>query len=160
MVLPVSIVGPIELGRVLRELEAIQEDAESAVLRQQSFSAPHLSRMLDELFMGNQMNVNDASSRESLLEFLREIKKSAPVVHMSFNEDPSVGFIQKIVSWFRTKTHPLTLIRVGLQPNIGVGCMLRTKNKYYDFSLRQHFKTRRDLLFKRLLKAISESKAA
>ena len=50
------------------------------------------------------------------------------------------------MTWLRREIHPLVLMTVGLQPNIGAGCIVRTTNKYFDFSLRQDFANKRDLL--------------
>jgi hypothetical protein len=39
---------------------------------------------------------------------------------------------------------------VGVQPTIAAGCIMRTTNKYFDFSLRQDFEGKRDLLLEEL----------
>jgi len=37
-----------------------------------------------------------------------------------------------------------------LQPTIAAGCIVRTTNKYFDFSLRQDFTDKRELLLKQI----------
>src|SRR5258708_21999925 len=93
--------------------------------------------MLDELASGNGLNLLDEATRKYLVVFLEDITAHAPVIHISFAADPSSAFLQKLVLWFRQNIHPSILIRVGLQPNIAAGCVLRTTNKYFDLSLRK-----------------------
>jgi F0F1-type ATP synthase delta subunit len=69
---------------------------------------------------------------------------------MSFSADPSPQFTQKLAAWLRQEIHPFVLLQVGLQPNIGAGCVVRTTNKYFDFSLRERFKSKRPLLMEKL----------
>jgi hypothetical protein len=42
------------------------------------------------------------------------------------------------------------LITIGLQPNIGAGCVVRTTNKYFDLSIKQDFLSKRNLLLEAL----------
>jgi hypothetical protein len=65
---------------------------------------------------------------------------------MSFASDPSAVFTVKIVIWLRTNIHPYLLLQVGLEPRIAAGCIVRTPNKQYDFSLRRHFTDQREQL--------------
>ena len=60
-------------------------------------------------------------------------------MHISFAADPSASFTEKIVAWFRENIHPNILVQIGLQPNIAAGCVVRTANKIFDFSLRENF---------------------
>jgi hypothetical protein len=74
-------------------------------------------------------------------------------MHISFSADPSPVFTDKLMTWLRREIHPFVLLTVGLQPNIGAGCIVRTTNKQFDLSLRQDFKAKRDLLLEQLTKA-------
>ena len=69
---------------------------------------------------------------------------------MSFSADPSVTFLTKLMTWLRQEIHPQVLLTVGLQPTIGAGCILRTTNRYFDFSLRQDFANKRTMRWIRL----------
>jgi F0F1-type ATP synthase delta subunit len=40
----------------------------------------------------------------------------------------------------------MVLVQIGLQPNLGAGCVVRTTNKYFDMSLRTKFFDSRDKL--------------
>jgi hypothetical protein len=52
----------------------------------------------------------------------------------------------KLVGWFRANVHPHVLVQVGLQPNIAAGCVVRTTNKVFDLSLRNHFAQNQQVL--------------
>jgi len=155
--LPVSIVSPVDIGRLVREIDAVDNFLREAAIRQPGtkIKMPRTSRLMDELVLVNKLNILMEPDRVRLAEFLRSIKTEAPIMHFSFSADPSPIFTQKLMTWLRREIHPLVLIRVGLQPNIGAGCTLRTNNKYFDFSLRQHFKQSREILAQRLRGSIS-----
>jgi F0F1-type ATP synthase delta subunit len=48
--------------------------------------------------------------------------------------------VAQIVAWLRQNLHPTALVTVGLQPSIVGGCIVRTPDHFYDFSLRRQFK--------------------
>lgn len=141
LLLPTSVVGPVDIGRMLREAEKLNDFMEQAAVRKtgEPMMLPKTSRLLDDFLQANKLNALQEPDRLRMIETLRAIKKQAPVVHMSFSADPSPQFMQRIIQWLRGNAHPHLLVRVGLQPNIGAGCVMRTTNKYFDFSLRQHF---------------------
>lgn len=147
---PNLIATPTDVSRLRREVQAVDEYLRSQQLRtpgEPMSKLPKTSRLLDELTSANQLNLLDGDTRQHIAEFLADVAKNAPVVHISFASDPSSAFMQKIVTWFRENVHPSVLIRVGLQPGIAAGCVVRTTNKYFDLSLRHHLlKERRSLV--------------
>lgn len=150
--LPIQATGRLDVGRLLREVEQIDSFLKQAAIREPGTTVkmPKTSRLLDELTTTNKMNLLHEDDRSQLLSFLAAVKASAPVLHMSFGVDPSPSFIQKLMTWLRAEIHPLVLVQVGLQPNIGAGCVVRSTNHYFDFTLRQHFKKQRPLLLEKL----------
>lgn len=140
--LPVSVASSIDVGRLLRETENIANFMDQASIRQPgtALKLPRTSRLFDEITTNNQLNALREEDRQRLTSFLQEVKAHAPVVHMSFSADPSPLFIQRLISWLRAEIHPLVLLQIGLQPNMGAGCVVRTTNKYFDFSLRSRLK--------------------
>jgi len=139
LVLPPAIVGVIDVNRLGRELEAFEDYMEQAKARKSAATTPpRTSRLLDDLASANQLNLLQDVDRERLTLFLTSLK-DAPSVHISFAADPSALFTQKIVAWFRTNIHPNVMVQIGLQPNIAAGCVVRTENKIFDFSLRENF---------------------
>lgn len=157
LALPVLAVGKVDVGRLLREVQALDNFLRQAAIRQpgtQPAKLPKTSRLLDDLLQTNRINVLHEEERNRLLNFLMEIYAHAPTLHMSFSADPSPLFMQKLMIWLRKEIHPLVLVQVGLQPNMGAGCVVRTTNKYFDFSLRNRFTERRDVLAQHMRSAV------
>jgi len=148
--LPTLVFGPIELRRLQRELEALEEYISAANIRNPGKQAelPKTSRLLDALAGNNGYNLLMPNHRELLMKFLKDTEAKAPVIHISLAADPSSAFTAKLVAWLRQNIHPYALLQLGLQPSIAAGCILRTKNKAFDFSLRNRFKEQRSLLLK------------
>jgi len=153
-VLPVAVVGLVDLGRLLRELERLENTMRTEHIRtgvpEESIQLPKLSALMEELAEANHVDLSVSHGRQSLLAFLKLLRKDAPRVHMSFSADPSPQFMLKLMTWLRTNVHPHVLVAVGLQPGIGAGCVLRTTNKYFDMSLGKSFADSRSLLMERL----------
>jgi len=157
LTVPTLITTPADVSRLRREILALDNYLAQEALRahgQPQAKLPKTSRILDELAGSNKLNLLDKATRQYLVSFLDDVAAQAPVVHISFATDPSSAFLQKIVLWFRQNIHPSTLIRVGLQPNIAAGCVVRTTNKYFDFSLRQTLQKHQS----DLVKVLSEQK--
>lgn len=151
--LPVSIVGLIDVGRVLREVEHLEGVMQSQAIRSEGHAvagSPQVSQLLDETIQLNRLDMTNHAHRQQLHAFLLDVKKSAPKVHMSFSANPSTRFIAELTTWLRKNIHPLVLVAIGLQPGIGAGCVLRTTNKYFDMSLSKSFGDSRAILMKYL----------
>ncbi len=150
--LPVTAVGRIDVGRLLREVEALDAFFAQAAVREPGspVKMPRTTKLLDDILQTNSINMLVDAERSRLIHFLMEVYSKAPIIHMSFSADPSPLFLQKLVTWLRREIHPLVLLQVGMQPNMGAGCIVRTTNKYFDFSLRNRFYERRVLLAHRL----------
>lgn len=152
LVLPPQVIGPVDISRLQRELEGIEDFLKQAAIREPGagLKLPRTSRLLDELAAANKLNFLKPEERQLAKTFLDGLQSSAPVLHFSFASDPSATFAGKIVSWLRDNIHPQALVRVGLEPTIAAGCILRTPNRQFDFSLRQHFAAQRPNLIKLL----------
>jgi len=149
--LPLLVVGPSDVARLLREIEALDEYLHQASLKKEhEVKLPRVSRMLEELATGNELDLQHANARKLATDFLQSVQSSSPVITLSFAVDPSSAFVGKITVWLRQNIHPLLLLRIGLQPSIAAGCTVRTTNRYYDFSLRSHFKEQREILLQKL----------
>ena len=156
--LPISVVSRVDVGRLLREFEAIDSFLQQAAIREPGtqMKLPRTSRLFDETVELNKLNMLHEADRHRLNDFLVQVKKNAPVLHMSFSADPSPLFTQRLVTWMRAELHPLVLLQVGMQPNMGAGCVVRTTNKYFDFSLRTRFSDQGSILA-RLLKGAQQA---
>jgi hypothetical protein len=150
--LPIAIVSPTDVARLSRELENLDEFFRQSAIRQggELQSAPRYSRLLDEVVVANNLNLLQESDRQTLIESFKVLAKTAPVMHVSFSVDPPGPYVQKIVFWFRQNIRGDVLVRVGLQPNIGAGCVVRTTNKSFDFSLKKFFDNKHDFFMKKL----------
>ncbi len=152
--LPVTTVTIVDVGRLQRELEALDGFLAQAAARGsgKSVTMPKTTKSFDEFVKQNELQLHEEADRTKLNEFLESVRASAPVIHVSFSAEPSAAFLQKMISWFRTEIDPLVLLQVGLQPSIAAGCVMRTTNKYFDFSMRKHFQKNRELLIESMRK--------
>jgi hypothetical protein len=150
--LPVLIFGIVEVRRLKREIEALDEYMRQTGLREpgKQPALPRVSRLLDALAADNSRSLLQETARKELYDFLSSVETDAPSVHISFASDPSSAFTAKVVTWLRTNIHPAVLVQTGLQPTMAAGCVLRTPNHSFDFSLRSRFDKRRDLLLNAL----------
>lgn len=150
--LPVLVFGVAEVRRLRRELEALDDFMRQGKVREpgKQPDLPKLSRLLDSLAGENKINLLQESDRRRLGMLLDNLEKTAPVMHISFASDPSSAFVAKLVAWLRANIHPLVLLKVGLQPSIAAGCVVRTTNKSFDLSLRQKLAEQRPKLISAL----------
>jgi hypothetical protein len=148
--LPLSVVSPVDVGRLIRELETLDNAILEQGLRGQTVAVPAMSRLMAQTIEMNHINILDEADRKLLTQLLVSVREKAPVLHLSFSADPTPAFVEKIMAYLRREIHPLVLMTAGLQPNIGAGCIVRSTNKYFDCSLRQDFLEKRALLMEKL----------
>lgn len=150
--LPVAVVGLVDVGRLRRELQNIDDFMIQSSVREpgKQPQLPKSSKSLEEVAKVNKLNLLIEEDRQYLEEFLKYLRNSAPIIHMSFTAEPSAKFLNKIVSWLRAEIDHNVLLQVGLQPGIAAGCIVRTPNKYFDFSLRKNFADKRELLTQKI----------
>lgn len=150
--LPVSVTSPVDIGRLIRELEALDEAITQLGLRHggAEVKLPKTSHLMDQMIELHKLNLLHQTDRKRLLTILQDIKAKSPVLHVSFSADPSEAFIEKLVAWLRKEIDPQILMTVGMQPSIGAGCVVRSTNKQFDMSLRQDFLGKRQLLLEQL----------
>lgn len=150
MLLPNGVVTRADVGRLVKETEALDAALNQAAIRGNGAELPKTSQLLDELAGLNKLNLLQPADRKRLFDFLQAARVSAPVLHMSFGADPSPVFQQGLITWIRREINPTLLLHIGLNPGIGAGAVVRTNNKYFDLSLKQHFAKKRDVLIKLL----------
>lgn len=139
--LPITVITIMDLAKLRRELEAIEQFAIESKVREagKQPNLPRVSRALEETAKMNDINLLLQDDRDTLSTKLKDIQDKAPIIHMSFASEPGTGFLSKITTWFRNEVDAQTLLQVGIQPSIAAGCIVRTRNKYFDLSLRSHF---------------------
>lgn len=141
-------------------MEALEEYLHRAALRKEEVKLPKTSRVLDQLAEANEVDLLDKEARQHLNALLESVQQHAPVLHISFAAEPSAAFTAKVVGWLRANISQYTLVQIGLQPSIAAGCVVRTTNKVFDFSLRQYLSEHRDLLKKSLNELAAKAEAA
>ncbi len=162
LILPIAVVSPTDIARMLKELESLDEYFRQSAIRSggELQTAPRYSRLLDEVVVANKLNLLQSDNRESLKESFQDLADRAPILHISFSVDPPGPYVQKIVDWLRTNIESTILVRVGLQPNIGAGCVVRTTNKSFDFSLRKFFESKHDFFMEKLHEVLTPEETA
>ncbi|HSH18614.1 MAG TPA: hypothetical protein VK978_04480 [Candidatus Saccharimonadales bacterium] len=150
-VLSTVIASLSDLKRTRRELEMLEEFLHQSSLRQAGkpvAKLPNISRQLEEVANDNELNLLKKTDRERLAKFLTLLVQKAPVLHFTFASEPSSSSLKKLLVWLRGNIHPQVIIAISIQPAIAVGCVLRTSNRQFDFSLRQSLDSQTDLLIK------------
>lgn len=149
------VASPVDVGRLIHELELIDETLLQLGLRAggKVVKMPKTSHLMDQMVQLKKLNLLQVADRVALKQYLTAIQKKAPVLHISFSADPTPAFTEQLMIWLRREIHPQVLLTIGLQPSIGAGCIVRTTNKYFDFSLREDFVKKRGLLLAELAAA-------
>jgi F0F1-type ATP synthase delta subunit len=146
--LPNNVVSQVDVARVLREINSLNDFFAGAAKRQSGtpMQLPKLTHLLDQVASDNNLNLLEEVHRRLLADQLNLVLGKAPLLHISFAAEPSPKSLERILVWFRTNIHPQALLQVGLQPTIAAGCMLRTSNKLFDMSLRSYLKVQEPYL--------------
>ncbi len=152
IVLPLLLVGPVEIGRLIRELLEIDGIIAEAKLKDalDKLKLPKSSKIMEQVLEINKLDLIKNHDRMVLFDNLKHIGLKSPIIHISLSSDPTPAFTEKLMDWLRREIDPQILLTLGLQPTIGAGCIVRTTNKYFDFSLRKDFLSKRDLLISKI----------
>lgn len=155
--LPPALIGRADVSRLLREIEQVDYALETQTIRtpDQPLTIPAMSRALKETLTLNNIEVTNLDERKRMLDSLRDAKERAPNVQITFAIDPEPAITSQLVAWIRENLHPRALITVGLQPSIIGGCVVRTPDHIYDFSLRKRFKDEQANLIQAINTAIA-----
>ncbi len=149
--LPLQLVSRHDVIRTIREIEAVQNYYTQAEIRQdKQIAMPALSQLLQSIISENKLDLTKNESRTTIASMLAYLRDNAPVVHVSFAVEPSAQVTQKVLFWFRHNVSPMMLMQTGIQPSIAAGCVVRTTNMYFDFSLRQHLLRNSNILLDKL----------
>lgn len=148
LVLPNHVFSRSDIIKLLMEIDQIDVFLRREVSRKPGTPTelPKNSPLLQSLAKVNELNLLHQKDRYSMLSFLIAIRAKAPELHFSFSVDPDVQFKQKIIIWLRQEIHPFMLIQVGLRPNLGAGCVIRSNNLTFDLSLKKYFSGKKQVL--------------
>ena len=152
ILLPVGLATNTDLSRIIRELEDVDAFLRQSAIRQPGspMQLPKTSKVFEDLVSGSKLNMLVEDDRQYLHHSLEWMREKSPVLHVAFSAEPSPMFMERLITWLRQQVSPFLLVRVGLHPNIGAGCVVRSTNKQFDFSLRQRFEKQRPLLLEQL----------
>lgn len=145
---PLSLVSRLDTSRAMRELEDFENAMSESHVRGHHIPAP--TPLLKDIAEFNKLDLHKKEMRQLVRIMLDDLRTTAPVVHISFAVEPDTKFITSIAKWFREEIAPNVVLQIGVQPSIGVGCVVRTTNKFFDFSLRKHLLDSSDLFKKRI----------
>jgi len=140
LTLPLQVISQNDVSRLEREIEVLNDFfMQSSFKGANAKTLPQVSTSLKSVFEDNKLNILEEKDRAQVKQFIAGLRTSAKLVNISFAVEPKPDVLMKILSWFRKEAHPHVLFRVGLQPNIAAGCIVRTQNKYFDLSFKQQF---------------------
>lgn len=152
-VLPKTLVTRIDLSRLIRELESVDNQLSAERIRASEGSqirVPTLSDQLKDFLMQNKLQISTSQQFAELIKQLRILKEKTPVIHLTFAAAADPESLQWLAEWIRKEIHPQALLSVGLQPSLVAGVYIRTPNHVHDFSLKGTLNKHRDLLVKEL----------
>lgn len=132
IVLHVSIISPVDLGRIQRELYSIDSHFQARDISVDN--RVHTTAELDNLIKSSGVDLAEEQQRHTLIQQLQFVRRTAPTVRIVFSKQPGNRELSMLVKWFREFGHPNTLIEAGVDPSIGGGCIVKTSTKKFDFS--------------------------
>ncbi len=152
--LPMSVVSHIDLSRLVRDVERIDNDQTAATVRAKAGapeepSAPP-SAPLSDFLAANQLTLDSAQERGQIVRELRLLKDKAPVLHLTFASPADQDSLRQLARWARESVHPQAILAVGLQPALIAGVYVRTSNHVHDLSARARLSDSRSVLVKDL----------
>lgn len=151
--LPTGIVSTGDARRLRRDIAALEDTLQAIRLRTNAPVAklPRLSRSLEEFGSTNRLNFLLPDDRHHAAVFMDYVLKKAPVMRISFASEATRKFTTELVLWLRSNFDSEMLVEIGLEPNIAAGCVVRTTDKVFDFSLVKHLESKRPMLMEKLL---------
>lgn len=157
--LPTGVVSTGDARRLRRDLAALEETLQAIRLRTNAPVAklPRLSRSLEEFASTNRLNFLLPDDRHHAAVFMDYVLKKAPVLRISFASEATRKFTTELVLWLRSNFDSEMLVEIGLEPNIAAGCVVRTTDKVFDFSLMKHLESKRAMLLEKLLGNATDS---
>src|SRR6478736_6223110 len=119
-VLPMSVASKIDVSRLTREVEVVDNELTTVAVRTKAGSPvkveqPVISRQLEEFLQLNDLKLTDMSgqARTDLVKQMRIMKDNVPVIHMTFAVTADSSSLQKLIEWLRASIHPQVVVEVG-----------------------------------------------
>lgn len=152
--LPASVISRVDVSRLVREFEALDNALTSKGVREKANASelempaqtPQLTAFLD----ANPVVLENAKDREDYIKQLRLLKKNVHVMNMTFAVVADAESLQQLSAWIRDAIHPQIVLEAHLQPALVAGAYIRSQNHVFDFSVRNALKSKRGELKKEL----------
>lgn len=150
LMLPPSVITRVDVSRLITELEQLDNDLvtrdvhikiDMPITDQLTFS----EQMNDFLSLNN-LEIGDNVQRTELINRVRQLKDTAPIMHITFAAPADIDSLRQLASWLRQSVHPQSIMTVGLQPSLIGGAYVRTPNHVHDFSMRAKLAGHRHLI--------------
>lgn len=153
-ILPPSVVRKVDLARLLREFEAVDNALTTKDVRQKAGASandmPAMSPRLSDFLQANPVDLENDEARREYIRQLKLLKKAVKVMNMTFAVAADPESLQQLAAWVRESVHPQTVIEAHLQPALVAGVYIRSENHVFDFSVRNAIKGKREELKKEL----------
>ncbi len=91
---------------------------------------------LQEFAQINALGNLTVASQSKLISFVKEVLASSPQLSLIVASMPNNEDLSELTGWFRSYIHPHATLHIAQNSDLLAGCILRTKDKVYDFSLR------------------------
>ena len=152
--LPSNIVNKVDISRMVREFEALDNALTTQTVRKkaggESEATPAQSPQLSGFLEVNPVDLENTGARSAYIKQLRLLKDHVHVMNMTFAVVADPESLQQLCAWIRESVHPQTVIEAHLQPALVAGVYLRTTNHVFDLSVRNALKSKRGDLEKEL----------
>lgn len=150
-VLPPSIISRADLSRIVREAEKVDNYMTTISVHEKSGLSDEgvplvLSEQLTDIMSINNLEFGNSQQRIKLVNWLRKIKDTVPVIHMTFSTTVDQDILRELVGWIRQSVHKHAVISIGLQPSLIGGVYIRTTNQVHDLSVRAQLANSRHLI--------------
>ncbi len=140
LVLPAAVVTKHQFVKFLAAFEVLDDALTTQEIRAASGATAEAaaapSALITQFIEENKLEITNSEARRHTLDALKELRKTAPIVHMTFAAEADLESLVTMVHWFRQNMSKYTLIEVGLQPGLVAGAYVRSQNHVYDYSLR------------------------
>lgn len=144
--LPPSIVDRTDINRILRDLDEREAQFIAAAAKSQVLTTQSSNQKLSDLAGLNSIDLADRDACQKLKAVLEQMAAKLPEIHLSLANEAPQEIIESLTTWFRTNIHPGILVKIGLQPSLAAGCVVRTPNKIFDMSLRAQIRQQQTYL--------------
>jgi hypothetical protein len=148
--LPAAIATKHQFALFLDEVEAVDSALTTESIRASKGMKPkdkvEIPPLVTEFFEENQLKVSNGQTRSMVLAWLRALRRTVPVMHVTFAAEPDDASLAQIAHWMRRSVHPHVMIEAGFQPGLVAGMYMRAANRVFDYSLRSRLEAQRGSL--------------